>query len=84
MANNIPNIVKNSFLKSQMLSDMEEIAPVSLLTDDEEKFCQLFCHGGTEYAGNATKCYAEVYQPNEKGSKMVMKANQLLTNPSVN
>lgn len=84
MANNIPNIVKNSFLKSQMLSDMDEITPATLLTDNEEKFCQLFCHGGTEYAGNATKCYAEVYQPNEKGSKIVMKANQLLTNPSVN
>ena len=81
---NVPDIVKNSFLKSQMLSDMDEIKPVNLLSDNEEKFCQLFCHGGSEYAGNATKCYAEVYKSCEKGSNLVMKANNILCNPSVN
>jgi hypothetical protein len=42
---------------------------MATLSKEEEMFCQLYVNGTAPYAGNATKCYAEVFNCEQKMAK---------------
>jgi hypothetical protein len=39
------------------------------LSKEEKKFCELYVNGTAPYAGNATRCYAEVFHDNSMQTK---------------
>ena len=51
------------------------------LTDKEQLFCKLYVNGSAPYAGNATKCYAEVFVSEDKLNGQL--AKQLISRPEV-
>ena len=51
------------------------------LTKDEILFCELYMNGTATYAGNAEKCYKEVFHDNSKTAGV--KAKRLLTDPRI-
>lgn len=51
------------------------------LTEEEKLFCQLFVSGTAPYAGNATKCYTDVFH--ESGINVGYRSRQLLKKPAV-
>lgn len=51
------------------------------LTDQEKLFCELFVNGTAPYAGNAVKCYSEVFQ--DDGLNANHRAKKLLKIPHV-
>lgn len=44
------------------------------LTEQEKLFCELFINGSAPYAGNAAKCYSEVYKCDSIHTKHLAKA----------
>ena len=51
------------------------------LTEKEKQFCELFVNGTATYAGNASKCYREVF--NDKFTTVGNKAQQLLAREDI-
>lgn len=51
------------------------------LTDQEVLFCELFMNGAAPYAGNAVKCYSEVFK--EDGPRTRHKAKLLLNREDI-
>lgn len=68
------------------LVEAEEVLPavqdgLPQLTEAQERFCQLYVCGGMQYAGQADKCYKEVFgQERDKEGAAV---RSLTRNPSV-
>lgn len=50
------------------------------LTPEEIEFCQLYVHGGLEFAGKRTSCYREIWG---ELSKVAYKAQQLFVRPEI-
>lgn len=51
------------------------------LTDQEILFCEIFVNGTAPYAGNAVKCYSEVFK--DDGLRANHKAKTLLKRPDI-
>ena len=51
-----------------------------LLTEEEDKFCELYVSGGPIYAGNHRKCYEEVFG---KGKNVPIASRLLLGRPHI-
>ena len=51
------------------------------LTEAEEQFCELFVCGGIEYAGQAAKCYEEVFGQTKKN--MALAGRRTLSKPHI-
>lgn len=81
MSTRTPDLRKNQFLQKQIKSEME-IRPIDLLTEEEERFCQLFCNGGPAYTGNQIACYKEAFSKGKKEDVMIG-ANELLTSEAI-
>lgn len=80
---NVPQLNGNNFLKGQMREEIGEIPAVSMLTDEEEEFCQLFCNGGLDFVGKQMECYKSVFKERDDRKAMI-KANELLVSPHIN
>lgn len=78
----LPDLSKNDFLKKQMRSEMKDIKPIDLLSEEEENFCQLFCNGSVDYAGNQMACYQAIY-PEKNEDKAAIISNKMLADPSI-
>jgi len=51
------------------------------LSEAEEKFCELYIFGGSEYAGQLIKCYEEAFGYNTQNVKVA--GRKLLTQPHI-
>ena len=51
------------------------------LTEQEQLFCELFVNGTAPYAGNAAKCYSEIFKDN--GLNFNHRAKQFLRQPHI-
>ena len=51
------------------------------LTELEEEFCRLYVYGGSEFAGQAEKCYRERFGEDEKNTALA--SRKLLTEPHI-
>lgn len=57
---------------------MDEIKELSQI---EKEFCELYVNGTSSYAGNAAKCYADLFQ--DKTSRARGRAMKLLNQPHI-
>lgn len=55
---------------------MDKDIEIKKLTEKEDEFCTLYVYGGSEFAGQAVKCYEEVYGEHKNSS---VKCRQLLS-----
>lgn len=78
----IPSLKGNAMLQKQMASELQLISSIDLLTEDEEKFCQLFCSGGKELTGNQVEVYKEVFGCSNKKQANI-ESNKLLASPAI-
>jgi hypothetical protein len=53
------------------------------LNDNEKLFCELYVNGCSPYAGNATRCYTDVFLGKKKTPSAGVLANQLLLRPEI-
>lgn len=51
------------------------------LTEQEQKFCELYANGTAPYAGNAYKCYSEIFEDDSPLARN--RAKKLLTKPEI-
>jgi hypothetical protein len=52
-----------------------------ILTDAEERFCELYVYGGYEFAGQARKCYEEVFGNEHKNTYLL--SRRFLSKPHI-
>ena len=58
---NVPNLHKNKFLQEQMKNEFLPVETIDLLSEKEEMFCQLFCHGKQGVSGNQVAVYKAIF-----------------------
>lgn len=78
----IPTIQGNKNLQKQLRSEINPIDTQSMLTEQEEIFCQLFCNGGKNFAGNVVATYEEVFGKRDK-NRTLIESNKLLASPAI-
>lgn len=78
----IPSLKGNQILQKQMASDIQSISSIDLLSEEEERFCQLFCSGGKELSGNPVAVYKEVFGYTNK-RQVAVDSNKLLASPAI-
>ena len=78
-----PDIIHSGFLATEIMATKireEETQPKdAVLTQNDEKFCQLYVCGGVEYAGQLSKCYKEVF--GEDYRDVLLQARQYVRQP---
>lgn len=78
----IPSLKGNQMLQKQMTSEIQPISSIEMLSEEEERFCQLFCSGGKELAGNTVEVYKEVFGNTNK-KQIAIESNKLLASPVI-
>lgn len=78
----IPSLKGNQILHKQISSEIKPISATDYLTEDEERFCQLFCSGGKKFAGNQIEAYKEVFENTNK-RQVAIESNKLLASPVI-
>lgn len=63
------------------MEDKNTREAASGLTEQEERFCYLFVHGGPRFAGQREKCYREIFGDREKNISPA--SRRLLTEPHI-
>jgi hypothetical protein len=55
------------------------------ISQEEKRFCELYCNGAAPYAGNASRCYAKVFVGayDEDDLDSPIKARELLMKPEI-
>lgn len=59
---------------------MEKDKDIIKLTEEEEKFCFLFVYGDNEFAGQANRCYLEIFGHRKNSS---VESRRLLSQPHI-
>lgn len=78
----IPSLKGNQMLQKQMKSELAPVTTIEMLSEEEERFCQLFCCGGKELAGNQVEVYKEVFGSTNK-KQLAIESNKLLASPAI-
>lgn len=78
----IPTLEGNKILQQQIASELKPISSIELLTEEEEKFCQLFCYGGKNFAGNPIETYKEIFGASNNKQASI-ESNKLLASPAI-